>query len=179
MTPHLPLLIAPFLRRELRSLRLELEAYPDEQLIWALPPGLPNSAGTLALHLAGNLRHYVGAILGGTGYIRNRDEEFAARGLSRATLLAQISEAEAAVASTLPHLSEAQMSQPYPEPIRERHLQTGEVLVQLAVHLAYHLGQVSYHRRLVTGNAQGVGALSAADLLAARSDVGEPEAPGY
>lgn len=170
MTPHLPLLIGPFLRRELRSLRLELEAYPDEQLIWALPPGLPNSAGTLALHVAGNLRHYVGAILGGNGYIRNRDEEFAARDIPREVLLAHIAEAEAAVASTLPLLSEAQMSVPFPEPIREHHLQTGEFLVQLAVHLAYHLGQVSYHRRLVTGDAQGVGALSAAELIAARSD---------
>jgi hypothetical protein len=166
---HLPRLIHDFLHRELHSLRRELEAYPDERLLWTLPPGLPNSAGTLALHLAGNLRHYVGALLGGTGYIRNRDEEFAARDLPRAALLEQISEAEAAIESTLPHLSEAQMSQPFPEPIREHHLQTGELLVQLAVHLAYHLGQISYHRRLVTGEAQGVGALSAAELVAARS----------
>jgi len=167
-------MISHFLRRELRSLRLELEAYPDEQLIWVLPPGLPNSAGTLALHLAGNLRHYVGAVLGGNGYVRNRDQEFAARDVPRAVLLDQISEAEAAVGSILPHLSETHMSQPFPEPIREHHLQTGELLVQLAVHLAYHLGQVSYHRRLVTGNAQGVGALSAAELVAARSVLDPP-----
>ena len=166
---NLPSLILPFLRRELRSLRLELEAYPDEQLLWVHPPGLPNAAGTLALHLAGNLRHYVGALLGGNGYIRNRDEEFAARDVPRAVLLEHIAEAEAAVASTLPLLSEAQMSLPFPEPIREHYLQTGELLVQLAVHLAYHLGQVSYHRRLVTGDVQGVGALSAAELVAARS----------
>lgn len=164
MATRLPVLISRFLQRELRSLRLELEAYPDEQLIWALPPGLPNSAGTLALHLAGNLRHYVGALLGGTGYVRNRDEEFAAREVPRAVLLAQISEAEAAIASTLPHLSDEQMSLPFAEPIRDQHLTTRELLVQLAVHLAYHLGQVSYHRRLVTGNVQGVGALSAAEL---------------
>jgi uncharacterized damage-inducible protein DinB len=172
----LPVLIGHFLRRELRSLRLELEAYPDEQLIWTLPPGLPNSAGTLALHLAGNLRHYVGAILGGNGYVRNRDEEFAARDVSRAALLEEISEAEAAVASTLPHLSEEQMVLPFPEPIRDRHLQTGELLVQLAVHLSYHLGQISYHRRLVTGDVQGVGALSAAELVAARSVLDPPVA---
>jgi hypothetical protein len=169
VTEPLPRQIHHFLRRELRSLRLELEAYPDERLLWTLPPGLPNSAGTLALHLAGNLRHYVGALLGGTGYVRNRDEEFAARDLPRAALLEQISEAEAAIESTLLRLSEAQMAQPFPEPIREHHLQTGELLIQLAVHLAYHLGQISYHRRLVTGNAEGVGALSAAELVAARS----------
>lgn len=165
MTNHLPVSIGHFLQRELRSLRRELEAYPDEELLWALPPGLPNSAGTLALHLAGNLRHYIGALLGGDGYVRNRDEEFAARDIPRAVLLEQIAAAAAAVESTLPRLSEEQMALPFPEPIREQHLQTGELLIQLAVHLAYHLGQVSYHRRLVTGDVQGVGALSAADLV--------------
>src|SRR5215210_338418 len=174
MSSNLSVVMGHFLLRELGSLRRELEAYADEQLIWALPPGLPNSAGTLALHLAGNLRHYVGAILGGNGYIRNRDEEFAARDVPRAVILEQISEAEAAVESTLPHLSEEQMSQPFPEPIREHHLETGELLIQLAVHLAYHLGQFSYHRRLVTGDVQGVGALSAAELVAARSILEPP-----
>lgn len=169
MTTHLPTSISHFLRRELRSLRLELEAYPDEQLLWTLPPGLPNSAGTLALHLAGNLRHYVGALLGGTGFVRNRDEEFSARNVPRAVLLEQLAEAEAVIASTLPGLSEEQMSRPFPELIRDQQLRTDEFLLQLAVHLAYHLGQVSYHRRVVTGEARGVGALSAAELVAART----------
>ncbi len=176
MATQLPLLISHFLRRELGSLRRELEAYPDERQIWALPPGLPNSAGTLTLHLAGNLRHYVGALLGGTGYIRNRDEEFAARDVPRRVLLEQIAEAESAVEATLPSLSEAQMELPFPEPIREHQLQTGEFLVQLAVHLGYHLGQVSYHRRVVTGDVRGVGALSAADLVAARARLEPPGA---
>ena len=169
MTTHLPVSISHFLRRELRSLRLELEAYPDEQLLWALPAGLPNSAGTLALQLAGNLRHYVGALLGGTGYLRNRDEEFSARDVPRAVLLEQLAEAERVIASTLPGLSEEQMSRPFPEKIRDQQLRTDEFLLQLAVHLAYHLGQVSYHRRVVTGDVRGVGALSAAELVAARS----------
>src|SRR6266545_1466058 len=169
MATHFPVLIEHFLLRELRALRRELEAYPDEQLIWALPPGLPNSAGTLALHLAGNLRHYVGAILGGTGYIRNRPEEFAARNVPLAALLDQLAEAEKAIESTLSQLSAEQMAEPFPEPIRDHHLQTDEFLIQLAVHLAYHLGQVSYHRRVVTGDVQGVDALSAAELVAARS----------
>jgi uncharacterized damage-inducible protein DinB len=164
MTSQLSILIGRFLRRDLAGLRRELEAYPDEQLLWALPPGLPNSAGTLALHLAGNLRHYVGALLGGDGYVRNRPEEFAARNVPRAAILEQIAAAEKAIEATLPRLSEEQMALPFPEPIRERALQTGEMLAQLAVHLTYHLGQISYHRRIVTRDARGVGALSAADL---------------
>jgi hypothetical protein len=163
-------MLESFFLRELRTLRLELEAFPDERLIWALPPGLPNSSGTLALHLAGNLQHYIGAVLGQTGYVRDRDYEFAARDLPREALLAQIARAEAAIRATLPGLSEDQLSQEYPEALRGHFLQTREFLLQLAVHLAYHLGQISYHRRLVTGNAQGVGALSPVELTTARPD---------
>lgn len=176
MASELAMMIERFLRRELRSLRLELEAYPDERLIWALPPGCPNSAGTLALHLAGNLRHYIGAILGGSGYVRNREEEFAMRDIPRAELLELLAEADVAIQATLPRLTEADLSRPYPEPIREQHLETRDLLIHLTTHLAYHLGQVSYHRRLVTGDARGVGALSAAELLTARSVLEPPGA---
>ncbi len=107
---RLPVVLQHLLLRELRTLRRELEAYPDERLLWAMPPGCPNSAGTLALHLAGNLRHYFGAHLGGTSYVRNRPEEFAARDIPRAAILDQLAEAEAAIGSALPSLSEEQMA---------------------------------------------------------------------
>lgn len=170
MPSHLAGMIEKFLLRELRSLRRELELYPDERLLWALPPGFPNSAGTLALHLAGNLQHYIGALLGGTGYVRNRDAEFAQRDIPRETLYEQIAAAEEAIRSTLPGMDDDRLSQPFPEAIRDHFLETGDLLLQLTSHLAYHLGQVDYHRRAVTGDAQGVGALSAAELVTARPD---------
>jgi hypothetical protein len=64
--------IAAVLTRELRTIERELNAYPDEEQVWALPPGLPNSAGTLALHAAGNLRHFIGTVLGGGSFVRRR-----------------------------------------------------------------------------------------------------------
>lgn len=156
--------IARFLARELRSLRRELEAYPDDASLWALPPGLPNAGGTLALHLAGNLRHYVGALLGGTGYVRDRPTEFAARGVPRDAVIAEVDAAAADVRATLPRLTAADLARPYPEAIRDVEMETGAFLLQLLVHLGYHLGQLSYHRRLVTGDARGVDALNPADL---------------
>jgi len=150
--------------RELAAVRRSIEAYPDDESLWALPAGLPNAAGTLALHLAGNLQHYVGKVLGGSGYVRDRPAEFSRRGVPRAELLAQIDAASAAVARTLPTVSPASLAQPYPEPIGGEVLSTETFLVHLAAHLAYHLGQIDYHRRVVTGNAQGVGALSPAAL---------------
>ena len=78
----LPALLGILLRRELAALRRSVEAYPDDASVWALPPGVPNSAGTLVLHCAGNLRHFLGAVLGGDGYRRDRDAEFARRGVT-------------------------------------------------------------------------------------------------
>ncbi|WP_019588825.1 hypothetical protein [Deinococcus apachensis] len=56
--------------REISTLERELDLYPDEASIWSEPPGLPNSAGTLFLHLTGSLQHFFGAVLGKTGYVR-------------------------------------------------------------------------------------------------------------
>ena len=49
------------LHRELAAVQREIEAYPNDDSLWQLAPGISNSGGTLALHLAGNLRHFVGA----------------------------------------------------------------------------------------------------------------------
>src|SRR5437764_673264 len=101
--PQLSTWIAGILVRDLRALRREVEAFADERDLWRVPPGIGNSAGTLALHLAGNIRHYIGAVLGGTGYVRDRDAEFALRDVPRTDLLADIDAALVAVEGRGPH----------------------------------------------------------------------------
>jgi uncharacterized damage-inducible protein DinB len=160
--------VAAVLDRDLRALRRELEAYPDERQIWQDVPNLPNSAGTLALHLAGNLQHYIGARWGGTGYVRDRDAEFARRGVSRAELVAEVERARAAVAAALPRVPAEALGQDYPELIAESRVRTDEYLVHLCSHFTYHLGQLDAHRRIVTGRSEGVGALRPAELGSAR-----------
>jgi uncharacterized damage-inducible protein DinB len=160
--------VAAILDRDLRTLRRELEAYPDERQLWQEVPGLPNSGGTLALHLAGNLQHYIGARLGGTDYVRNRDAEFSRRNVSREELVAEIERARSAVAAALPRVSAEALEQDFPEAITDAHIRTGEYLVHLCTHFAYHLGQLDSHRRLVTGRAAGVGALRPIELGSAR-----------
>lgn len=157
-------IIQAMLLRELAAVQRSVEAYPDDASLWAQPTGLPNAGGTLVLHLAGNLQHYVGAVLGRSGYKRDRPAEFARRDLPRAELLREISASTDAVKRTLPTLSEASLSQPFPEPIGGRTLTIEVFLVHLATHLAYHLGQLDYHRRVVTGDATGIGALSPAAI---------------
>lgn len=162
--------LAAILDRDLRTLRRELEAYPDERQLWRKAPGVPNSAGTLALHLTGNLQHYIGARFGGTGYMRNRDAEFARRDVSRAELVAEIERARAAVKAGLERIDPEALDQDYPEAITQRRVRTGDYLVHLCTHFAYHLGQLDTHRRVVTGDSAGVGAVKPSELGSARPE---------
>ncbi len=153
------------LARELATLRREVEAYPDDASLWAEVPGLANRGGTLVLHLCGNLRHFIGATLGNSGYVRDREAEFAQRGRSRADLVAEIDAAEADVQAALEALDPARLREPFPLAVGGGHPQARVFLLHLLAHLAFHLGQLDYHRRAATGDSRGVGALGAADLL--------------
>jgi len=153
-------IVQAMLLRELATVQRSVEMYPDDASVWTLPAGLPNAGGTLVLHLAGNLQHYVGAVLGGSNYRRDRPAEFARRDVPRAELIAELAATVAAVERTLPTLSEESLRRPYPEPVGGQVLTTGIFLIHLATHLAYHLGQLDYHRRSVSGDASGAGAVS-------------------
>jgi uncharacterized damage-inducible protein DinB len=155
---------ARFFGRELATVRDQLLAYPDNSSIWALPNGLPNSAGTLALHIAGNLRWFIGAQLGGSGYVRDRDAEFAARDVDRAELVRKIEAAADEVTRALATLDDARLDEPFPLKVAGVRLPTGRMIGHLAVHLGYHLGQMDYHRRIVTGVNKSLGALAPAAL---------------
>jgi uncharacterized damage-inducible protein DinB len=169
--------IEAILRRDIRGVRRSIEAYPDDETPWEQRPGLPNAGGTLALHVAGNIQHYIGATLGRSGYRRDRDAEFARRGVPRAELLAELDAADRAVVSGLAALSERSLAEPFPEPIANRAVTTEAFLVHIATHLAYHLGQIDYHRRIVTGDRRSVGAVAGAELPPAKGAAAS-RAPG-
>lgn len=150
--------------RELETFRQEVRSFPDDATLWQAPAGVTNPAGTLALHVAGNLRHFVGAVLGNTGYVRNRDHEFAARGLPREELLAALDAASAEVGDTLTRLDPGVLDQPYPQAVGGATLGTRRFLLHLAAHLAWHLGQAGYLRRIVTGVNTSTNGVSVAAL---------------
>ena len=147
------------LGRELATLRDELLAYPDDASVWALPAGVPNSAGTLTLHLAGNLRFFIGTQLGATGYVRDRDAEFSTRGVPRDELVQLVERTADELTRTLAALDPAALAAPFPVEVGGLRLETQRFLFHLEAHIAYHLGQIDYHRRVVTGHSRSVGAL--------------------
>jgi uncharacterized damage-inducible protein DinB len=169
MTP-VSALLSGILTRDLISLRKEIEAYPAEPDLWRSAEGITNSGGTLALHLAGNLQHFIGAVLGNTGYVRNRDAEFAERDVPRAEVLHRIDAALAAVQDTLAGLSDADLGREYPLSVGKVRVETADFVIHLATHLAYHLGQVDYHRRMVTRTGTTVSTVAPWRLHTARED---------
>jgi uncharacterized damage-inducible protein DinB len=164
LTKHL----STILLRELRALAREIEAYPDDASVWKTLPGAQNPGGTLALHLAGNIQHYIGAVLGGSAYRRDRPAEFSRRGLSREALVAEVEKAIAAVERTLPRVTEQTLAADFPEAVGGKIIRTDEFLLHIATHLGWHLGQLDYHRRMVTGEAGKIGAIAVTDLGTAR-----------
>ncbi len=150
--------------REVATLERELALYPDEASIWTEVPGLPNSGGTLFLHLAGSLQHFFGATLGGTGYVRDRAAEFGKRDLPRSELERELSSALLGVQAGFAHLTEDRLTQSFPVMFADEALSTRLTLLQFSSHLAYHLGQIDYHRRAVTRDCTTANAVAASHL---------------
>jgi uncharacterized damage-inducible protein DinB len=156
--------------RDLESLVGQLNGYDDEKDIWRQVPGIANTTGTLALHLAGNLEHYIGAELGQSGYVRDRDAEFDTRDLPRAELLELVEKARTTVQAAIQEIGDESLEEEYPLEVGGSRLTTGLFLLHLAAHLAYHLGQIDYHRRVVTGGESLTGMQSIPALVGTSSD---------
>jgi hypothetical protein len=152
------------LTRELSAFSRELDLFQDEALIWATAPGISNSAGTLTLHVCGNLQYYVGSVLGNTGYVRDRDLEFSARNVRRPLLQANLARTAEVVRTVLADLPDESLAIEYPDVLGGPRMPTGLFLRQLSSHLAFHLGQAGYLRRILTGANESSGALAIREL---------------
>lgn len=141
--------LATIFKRELLKLKTEIESYKQESNLWKIEKNIANSGGNLCLHLIGNLNTYIGATLGQTGYVRNRDAEFSLKNISRQDLIQKIEETIQMIDQVLPRLTLAQLEQEYPIIVLKESTSTEFFLVHLATHLTYHLGQINYHRRLI------------------------------
>lgn len=124
-----------------------LNAYPTEESLWLCPPNIPNCAGNLAIHLMGNLNHFIGAAIGKTGYRRNRPLEFEIKDIPRCEIIRWIEKTRGMLDEVIPQIES--LSEPYPEGFRDYECSITHELGRLLAHLAYHVGQINYHRRLL------------------------------
>ena len=115
----------------------------DEHDLWVKPFPFGNSIGHLVLHLTGNLNHYIGSLIAGTGYTRDRPHEFTDdTRYPRAEILSGFYEAVAMVVKTLEQQDGPSFALPVAgqPPVQSR---LGLFLV-CAAHLNNHIGQMSY-----------------------------------
>lgn len=136
--------------KDLEKLASEVESYPSEKSLWVKADGINNCAGNLALHLVGNLNYFIGAVLGKTGYARNRDAEFEDKDIPRDQLVADIKNTVSVIEQVLRKLDPKSLNETYPIEVFSKPMTTEYFLMHLYGHLNYHLGQVNYHRRLLT-----------------------------
>lgn len=137
-----------FFERELNKLTAEINLYKDEAHLWVVKEGINNSGGNLTLHLIGNLNHFIGAVLGNTGYVRERDKEFSLKNIPRSQLFEEINKVSTLIKNTLSALTGEDLQKDFPVQINDTTSSTGFVLMYLLAHFNYHLGQINYHRRL-------------------------------
>lgn len=141
--------LSQIFERDLNRLLTEINLYKDEDKLWVVKEGTSNSAGNLCLHLLGNLNHFIGATLGHTGYVRYRDDEFSLKHIPRQDLSINIGNCILIVKNTLKGLPEEDLEKDFPLEVFGKKDSTEFILVHLATHLTYHLGQINYHRRLL------------------------------
>jgi uncharacterized damage-inducible protein DinB len=158
--------LTTLLVRELNTFARELDLFPDDLVIWKTTPGVTNSAANLALHVAGNLQHFVGAVLGSTGYVRNREVEFSRSAGSRVEVKAELDAAIRVVQQVLPGLSAETLSARYPlDMVPGKQIETGFFLQHLCSHASFHLGQAGYLRRALTGDARSSTPVSLSTIM--------------
>ncbi|HPH85682.1 MAG TPA: DinB family protein [Ferruginibacter sp.] len=135
--------------RDIDKLKEEMAGYTDQKLMWSVAPGIKNSGGNLCLHLIGNLNHFIGAVLGKNGYVRNRDAEFSQKNIPVEELITQVEHTKEMVIQILAALEEETLELDFPVPLNGQVFKTNHMLIFMLGHLNYHLGQINYHRRFL------------------------------
>jgi len=150
---HFPLDIGQILVRDLGTMAEEVLSTPP-MLLWQTVPGINNSVGTLAWHICGNLRHFIGAVLGEDGYVRRREAEFTVTNLTHEELVEEIKATAAAVDAALRDLNPQRLAEPMSDtPPHHKGRSIGYFLIQLVAHFQRHRGQLDYLRRILSTNS--------------------------
>ena len=147
---------AALFTRDLARLSRQLDAFDDAHLCQVLP-GVTNSAGNLMLHLNGNLRAFIGLHIGGVAYIRDRPREFSATNVTKAEIAAELAGLVTLIPRVLEAVTPERWDELFPENVLGTPLSNRHFVIHLYGHLNYHLGQIDYLRRALSGE----GALTA------------------
>lgn len=115
-----------------------------EQL-WRNPYPYGNSVGHLILHLTGNLNYYIGARISETGYVRDRDREFAEpKPIPKEELFAVFDKTIAMVVDTIRKQKPADWLKEYSAEREPEARERFNIFLRSAGHAYHHVGQIIY-----------------------------------
>lgn len=134
---------------DLAALKAEINLFRDAEKLWEVRDGVSNSAGNLALHLIGNLNHFIGMGMAQRDYVRNRDGEFQSKNIASSVLLEAIESLEKWLPAFLSDSEKFDLQKEFSLSFLGKTRTHGEILVILSGHFSYHLGQINYLRRLL------------------------------
>lgn len=125
-----------------------------EDQIWLRNHENENSIGNLVLHLAGNVRQWIGHGVAGLPDIRERDTEFATRGgMDRAALLAKLDKSVDAAVDAIRNLPVERLTEE--TNLQNYHITLFEAIYHVVEHFAQHAAQIMFATKLLTGSDLG------------------------
>lgn len=134
---------------QLDALREEISLYKNENDLWVLTGEIKNTPGNLCLHICGNLNYFIGALIGNTGYVRDREKEFSDKNTGRESLYKNIDDTKNMIINVFDNLGNYDFTKIYPDNKFGENPTYAFVFARLVSHLSYHLGQINYHRRIL------------------------------
>ncbi len=126
----------------------------NEDEIWLRPNDASNSIGNIILHLCGNIRQYAISSLGGMPDVRQRDEEFAARGgCTKQELYDRLSETVSVAIRIIREADEESL-------LKVRSVQGFDlsgigIIIHVTEHYSYHTGQIAFWTKLLKAKDLG------------------------
>jgi len=122
------------------QIRKSVEPLSDEQFWWR-PNESSNSVANIVIHLTGSLNHFLNRDFGALDFQRDRESEFKTRDRApKDQVMAAFDAMVANAEKTFASISPARLTEPSTEPKLNRYV--FEDLLNIAVHLANHAGQI-------------------------------------
>lgn len=148
LLPYLRLRITRIFPDQVRTC---LDKLSDDEIWWRPNEG-SNSVGNLVVHICGSINHYLNHNIGGTGYQRQRDAEFAERRpIPRAELLALLDAMVGDAERTFDQLTPERLGDPSAEP--DRYASLAEDLIAIVTHFSTHVGQILWITKMLHDQA--------------------------